>query len=129
MRYLGIDYGARHIGLSVSDPGGTFAFPKNVIPNDQYTLTRIQALVDAEAITHIVIGDTKALNGADNPITEEAKAFAVRLEDATKLPMAVVWEAWSSVEAARFAPQGGEHNDASAAAIILQRYLDSHPRT
>lgn len=128
MRYLGIDYGARRIGLAISDPGGGFAFPKEAIPNNKDAVTHIQTLIANEAITHIVIGDTKAINGGDNRITDEASEFSARLEKETKLPVTRAWEAWSSVEAARFAPEGTAHNDASAAAIILQRYLDSHPR-
>jgi RNase H-fold protein (predicted Holliday junction resolvase) len=40
------------------------------------------------------------------------------------LPIERSWEVWSSIEAGRFAGKGHEHDDASAAAFILQRFLD-----
>jgi putative Holliday junction resolvase len=125
MRYLGIDYGARRIGIAVSDEAGSFAFPKETIPNDATSIDRIHTLVKRENIGHIVIGDTRAMNGVNNAITLEADAFARSLESHSKIPVSRSWEAWSSIEASRFAPKGKEHDDAAAAAIILQRFLDT----
>lgn len=125
MRYLGIDYGARRLGLALSDERGEFAFPKETIPNDATSVDRIAQIIQREKAEGIVIGDTRALSGAENPITEESDAFARMLEKNTGISVVRSWEAWSSVEASRFAPKGKEHDDASAAAIILQRYLDT----
>lgn len=127
MRYLGIDYGAKRIGLALSDPGAQFAFPHETIPNDTTTLDRIRQVVKREEVGGIVIGDTRAANGEANPITEAAERFTRTLRRLHS-DVHVVSEAWSSVEAARFAPKGAEHSDASAAAIILQRFLDSQVR-
>jgi len=128
MRYLGIDYGARRIGIAISDEAASFAFPKETIPNDASTIDRIGTLVKTDSIGAIVIGDSRALNGVENAITSDAEAFAALLEKHVRLPLHTSWEAWSSVEAARFAPKGKEHDDAAAAAIILQRYLDRQKR-
>ncbi|OHB18806.1 MAG: hypothetical protein A2854_02990 [Parcubacteria group bacterium RIFCSPHIGHO2_01_FULL_56_18] len=126
MRYLGLDYGAKRIGVAVSDTDGGFAFPRETIPNDNTAIDRLQKLIKEEGIKAIVIGDARAVSGAENTITAEAEAFAKKLESFLKLPVTPIWEAWSSVEAARFAPKGREHDDSAAAAIILQRYLDTH---
>lgn len=126
MRYLGIDYGARRIGLALSDEKGEFAFPKETVPNDATSVDRIAQIAAREGVQKIVLGDARAMNGAENPITGEVEAFAKMLSGHSGLPLDLAREAWSSVEAARFAPKGKEHNDAAAAAIILQRYLDSH---
>ena len=125
MRYLGIDYGAKRIGIAVSDDAASFAFPKETIPNDASAIDRITTIVKTDGIGAIVIGDARALNGEKNPITNEADAFGASLGAYVRLPVHTTWEAWSSVEAARFAPKGGVHNDAAAAAIILQRFLDT----
>jgi putative Holliday junction resolvase len=125
MRYLGLDYGAKRIGVAISDADGGFAFPRETIPNDQSTLDRLQKFVKEENIGAVIIGDARAVNGATNPITAEADAFAKSVEKYLGLPVEAVWEAWSSIEAARFAPKGKEHDDSAAAAIILQRHLDS----
>ncbi len=124
MRYLGIDFGAKRVGISISDPQGSFAFPRETIPNDFSTIDRIAKLVKEEMIGTIVIGDSRASNGAENPITAETDAFIAALKTYMHIPIETSREAWSSVEAARFAPKGKEHDDAAAAAIILQRYLD-----
>lgn len=128
MRYLGIDYGTRRIGIAISDEKGGFAFPKETVPNDPTSIDRIARLVNDEHIKLIVVGDTRANNGQENTITTEASQFAEKLKDHTGVPIVEVREAWSSAEASRFAPKGKEHDDAAAAAIILQRYLDSHPK-
>ncbi len=124
MRYLGIDYGAKRIGIAISDEAGGFAFPKETILNDKNALEKIGAMITSEKIGAIVIGDARAASGAENPVTFAADRFAEALAERIKVPMHRAWEAWSSVEAGRFAPDG-KHDDASAAAIILQRFLDS----
>lgn len=126
MRYLGLDYGAKRIGVAASDADGGFAFPRETIPNDSTAIDRLQKLIKEEGIKAIVIGDARAVSGVENAITADAEAFAKKLETFLKLPVTPIWEAWSSVEAARFAPKGREHDDSAAAAIILQRYLDTH---
>lgn len=126
MRYLGLDYGAKRIGIATSDEAGSFAFPKNVIPNDANAVGAILAMIEAEKVGAIVVGDTRASTGAENPVTFEADRFCEQLEEQLEIPMHRAWEAWSSVEASRFAPDG-KHDDSAAAAIILQRFLDSKP--
>ncbi len=128
MRYLGIDYGARRIGLALSDEKGEFAFPNATVPNDGSTIDRIGKICVKEGVQEIVIGDTRAGNEGENVITKEAEDFAELLSKHTRLVVHRVREAWSSMEASRFAPKGKEHDDAAAAAIILQRYLDTLPR-
>jgi putative Holliday junction resolvase len=127
MRILGIDYGAKRLGIAVSDAEGGFAFPKSVIANDANALGAILALIETEKIGAVVVGDTRAATGAENPVTFEADRFCEELEEQLEIPMHRAWEAWSSVEAGRFAPDG-KHDDSAAAAIILQRFLDSRPK-
>jgi putative Holliday junction resolvase len=126
MRYLGLDYGAKRIGVAISDADGGFAFPRETMPNDYTSIDRLQKLVKEEGIKAVVVGDARAVNGAENAITADVEKFVQSLRTHLKLPVETVWEAWSSVEAARFAPKGKEHDDSAAAAIILQRYLDAH---
>ena len=125
MRYLGIDYGSKRIGVAVSDEAGGFAFPKSTIPNDASSIDRISKIISQENIKTIVCGDTRADTGAPNRVTDEADVFIDRLAAHVKLPVHRVREAWSSSEAARYSPKGEKRDDA-AAAIILQRYLDGN---
>jgi putative holliday junction resolvase len=124
MRILGLDYGAKRIGIALSDETEGFAFPKETIANDALARDRILEIIEAEKVAAVVIGDARAASGAENPVTFEADRFAEELGEAIAIPMHRAWEAWSSVEASRFAPKG-VHDDSAAAAIILQRFLDS----
>lgn len=124
MKYLGIDYGAKKIGLSVSDAGATMAFPRKTILNGPRALDEIRALIADEGVGAIVLGDTRSHGGAANPISAEADEFGAQLTRETGIAVQRGWEAWSSIEASRHAPEGHPHDDAAAAAIILQRFLD-----
>ncbi len=123
MKYLGIDYGSKRIGVAVSDEKGSIAFPRVAVQNDGGALERIADIAKAEGVTNLVIGDTRAFSGAENRITPEAESFARELAALTGIEVEASWEAWSSREASRFAPKDVK-NDSAAAAIILQRFLD-----
>jgi RNase H-fold protein (predicted Holliday junction resolvase) len=70
-----------------------------------------------------VVGDTKSYSGIPNPITLQVKDFVDDLKKVLDVPIASSWEAGSSIEANRYAPDD-RHDDSAAAAVILQRYLD-----
>ena len=128
MKYLGIDYGAKRIGIAVSDEAGRIAFPRAEIQNDEKSLTFLIRMAKQEQVEQIVIGDTRSHGGAENSVTREAEKFAEVLARESGVPLSRAFEAWSSIEASRYAPEGSEHNDAAAAAIILQRFLDMKAR-
>ena len=129
MRYLGIDYGTKKIGVAISDDGGGFAFPRDVIANDGKVYDTLANIIETEKIEGLVVGDTLTLNGGANDITPKATAFVEKLVERTNIAVHRVREAWSSQEAARFAPQGKKHSDSSAAAVILQRFLDAQAKS
>ena len=122
MKYLGIDYGAKRIGLAVSVEN--IAFPHSVIENGAGVLTGLLAMIEKEKIDGIIVGDTRTVSGAENPVTPAADAFVQELKTHARIPVERAMEAMSSIEASRYAEKGNEHNDAAAAAVILQRYLD-----
>ncbi len=124
MKHLGIDYGAKYVGLAITDADGTIAFPRAEIPNDAALLPFLVRMIEQEKIGHIIVGDTRTHGGAENPVTKAAEAFVAQLSQATAIPVEFATEIWSSIEASRYAPKGEEHNNAAAAAIILQRFLD-----
>ena len=125
MKHLGIDYGAKRVGLAVTDTDGKIAFPREEVPNDDKLLAFLVRMVEQEKIGQIIVGDTRTHGGAANPVTQKAEQFVQKLAQATATPVELASELWSSIEASRYAPKGEEHNNAAAAAIILQRYLDS----
>ena len=129
MKYLGVDFGTKRLGIAISDADASFAFPRESILFDAKAFETLEQIVNEEKIVAIVMGDTRTLNGGANDITVRAEDFAKRMEELLNVPVHRVREAWSSQEADRYAPQGRKHNDSSAAAIILQRFLDANPKS
>lgn len=125
MRYLGIDYGTKNLGIALSDTGGSFAFPKDTISNNERVFDLLRRIVALEEVVEVIVGDTRSISGVANQVTAQADSFVEELEKSVGVPVKRVREAWSSHEAARFAPPGKKHDDSAAAAIILQRFLDS----
>lgn len=123
MKYLAIDYGKKKVGIATSDEGGEMAFPCMVIENNKTLLIEIRQLCKELKIGAIVMGESLDQNGKPNAIAKDARAFAVQLEDTLDLPLSFEKEWMTSVHA-RAMQEGKEIVDDSAAALILQRYLD-----
>ncbi|HEY4500357.1 MAG TPA: Holliday junction resolvase RuvX [Candidatus Paceibacterota bacterium] len=123
MRLLGIDYGKKRVGIAISDDQGMMAFPKAVLPNDNFLFTEIKNLVNGHDIKKIIIGESKDYKMNDNPIMSRIKAFKNELE--RDLGMEVIYETeiLSSHQASHFQDKT-DMTDASAASIILQSYID-----
>lgn len=123
MRYLGIDYGKKRVGLAVSDETGTMAFPREVIKNDGQLLAQLEALVEKEGIGAIVIGHSKTPAGVDNPLQADITELVTDLTLHVGVPVHLEPEQFSTQAA--IAEQGRtELTDASAAAVILNRFLE-----
>jgi len=125
MRHLGLDYGEKRIGIAVSDPEGKIAFPKEVIFNkgNKKVFAKLKSLINEEKISKIVIGLPISLGGQETGQTKEMRNFTDFLKKAIDLPVEFENEMFTT----KITKQGGvkkEYRDASAAAIILQSYLD-----
>jgi putative holliday junction resolvase len=127
MKFLGIDYGKKRIGLALSDDGGGFAFPKEIIENDEGVMEKIAKILQNEGVMGIVIGESLDFEGGDNKIMAEIKEFIEKLEERFKMKVHKEKEFFTTVEARRYGEEG-EKADARAAALILQRFLDRRSR-
>lgn len=123
MKYIGIDFGTKRIGLAVSDETGSFAFPKGIIPFNEKTIDTICALVKEQHIEKIVLGYSIASNGMENELVSKVEKFKAKLSTATHTPVVLEREDFSTFEAHRYQTKAGNRDD-SAAAIILQRFID-----
>lgn len=127
MRYLGIDYGTKKIGLALSDEAGSMGFPHRIIGNDSRTVDEVVALIQKEKVAAIVMGESRAYSGEENPVAKEARVFAELLTQRTGVPVHYEPEMLTTQEARRNFE--GVHDsksgnvDASAAALILTSYL------
>jgi putative Holliday junction resolvase len=145
MKFLGIDYGTKRIGLAISDENNTLAFPKEIVLNDSDTFKRIGEIIKKENVKELVMGESVDFSGKLNALSARIEVFILELQEKFNLPIHKQKEFLTSVEARR--PKGGKaefsqsqaHSkvkqiksgriDASAAALILQRYLDKRNQT
>jgi len=129
MKYLGIDYGTKRIGVAASDEGGKVAFPLKTVEAGKDALSHVTTLVKEHSVQKVVIGESRNFKNEPNLVMEDIEQFKKDLVELTGLPVEYYPEFLTSAEAAR---QGqdkrgegrGEKSDASAAALILQGYLD-----
>ncbi len=127
MRLLGIDFGSKRVGIAVSDEQQEYAFPKSVLPNDKKLIEKIAALCIELEIEKVVVGDSKDYNREPNKIMEKVVPFVEELRLITRLPIEMQDEMMTSMEAVHL--QGkNELLDASAAALILKSYIDTHKK-
>lgn len=139
MRALGIDYGARRLGLALSDASGTLATPWRVVerpPSEPATAQLVCAEIarlaaEDDGLAAVVVGWPRRLDGSPNEQTPKVEAFARALARAG-VPVVLQDERLSSVEAeSRLAVRERDWRvrkrtlDAAAAAVVLQDYLDS----
>ena len=112
MRFLGVDFGHKRIGLALSDESGTVASPLTYIDGGGMAATsREIARISAERkVGKIVVGVPLRLDGTRSEQTEHTLAFIVELQSATTIPVAK----WDE-----------EKIDKLAAQIMLQSYLDA----
>jgi len=140
---LGIDYGARRIGLALSDATATLASPWRLMqrpPSEAETLRlmikEIQTLAAADdGLEAVVVGWPRRLDGSPTDQTKYVEAFKRAMESQLTIPVVLQDERLTSTEAeSRLAVRESDWRkrkqklDAAAAAIILQDYLDSRPR-
>lgn len=127
-KYLAIDYGSKKIGVAVSDAEGKFAFPFSIVlnKNKDKSLEEIIQILKEKQIKDVVVGESVNLRGEANSILEESKIFVKKLQEKIDIEIFFEKEWLSTVEARRFDDR--KNADDSAAAIILQRFLDKKNR-
>lgn len=122
VKYLGIDYGTKRIGVAVSDDTGSLAFPLTTLASDREALSRVAALAKEHNVETVVIGESRNYKNEPNEVMEDIEQFKKDLAEVTTLPVTYEPEFMTSVQAMR---EGKTKDlDASAAALILQSFLD-----
>ena len=135
MRILAVDHGEKRIGLALSDPTGTIASPLIVVKHVSRMMDAAQ--VASAATEHgaelIVVGQSFDEDGNPNLAGRRAAKFAEALKEQTSLPV-VLWDESFSTQDARAArielgvsrKKRAGHQDAFAAVMILQSYIESN---
>jgi len=138
MRVLGVDVGARRVGLAISDATRTLARPLETIAvaSDRDAVDRIAARITAlasedDGVETVVVGLPRRLDGTPTDATPRVAAFVAALRARITVPIVTEDERLTSVEAERRLSARDrdwktrkQKIDAVAAAIFLQDYLD-----
>ena len=130
MRYLAIDYGAKHTGLAVCDRNETIASPLAVIDGSKSLLEKIVDTAKAENIEAIVIGLPLNMDNSHGPQAKIVVQFAEKLKLLIDVPIHFQDERLTSFAAeqkmasADYAKKKKKKRlDAVAAAEILEAFL------
>ena len=138
MRVLGVDVGARRVGLAISDATRTLARPLETIAvaSDRDAVDRVVARITAlasedDGVETVVVGLPRRLDGTPTDATPRVAAFVAALRARITVPIVTEDERLTSIEAERrLAARDRDWKtrkqkiDAVAAAIFLQDYLD-----
>jgi putative Holliday junction resolvase len=134
---LGLDLGDARIGVAISDEDRRLAVPVGTVHVGQPPgeLVAIAELARERSVILIVVGVPLSLRGERGTRAGHAEAFAQALAGVVSVPIELQDERLSTVEAERALAAAGTRGrerrrvvDASAAAVILQAWLDAHRR-
>lgn len=138
MRVLGVDLGSRRIGLAISDPGASFAFPLDALESvgPRQDVEALHALIVEREVEQVVVGLPLHMDGRTGPEAEAARRFAAALGESAGIPVDMLDERWTTREAERALREGGGSKkskrrarksgelDSMAASIILRTWLE-----
>ncbi|MBU1209752.1 MAG: Holliday junction resolvase RuvX [Alphaproteobacteria bacterium] len=130
---IGIDAGTKTLGLAISDLSRLIASPLETIRRTKFTkdIERLRAIVDENAITGLVLGLPRNLDGSEGPRAQSTRAMARNLNKIFALPILLWDERLTTSQAERMLIEAdtsrkrrGEVIDKLAATLILQGALD-----
>ncbi len=124
-RILGLDYGAKRVGIALSDETGEHVFPRPALEGKgkRALFAALGELVKREGIEKIVVGLPLTLRGERGLQASEVQNVMCELEEALNIPVEFEDERLSSAYADRF-KSSSFSRDSVAAAVILETYLE-----
>ena len=127
---MGLDIGDRWIGVAMSDPQGILASPLTIInrTDEQSAVNAIITIIEQNQVGVVVAGLPISMNGSIGSQAEKVQDFIRELSQHTEVPIEFRDERLTTVSAQKLMKmtrKGGKvRDDAMAAALILQAYLD-----
>lgn len=137
MRVLGIDFGIKRVGLALSDPDGSMAFPLATVERTEKggrdaLFAELLDVVAREGVETVVVGWPAPAEGRDSLTARQASNFAVSLSRRVSVPVKLMDETLSSEEALDDLRAAGVKKsrrkavlDQQAAVLILKSYLSA----
>ena len=123
MKFLGIDYGKKRVGLALSHEKESLALPEKVLVNDRNLVEKIRQICREKGVEAIVLGESLNFEGGQNPLMEDILDIKNKLELDLNIPIYLEPELLTTKQASSIQKED-ELTDARAAAIILQSFLD-----
>ena len=133
MRSLALDIGDKRIGVALSDPLGILASPFTIInrKDEGLDIEAITSIISQKQVKQIIVGLPRSMDGSIGKQAEKVKAFSQNLRSHTQVPVEFRDERLTTVLAKRLMQAASTkktkkkvRDDAIAAALILQGYLD-----
>lgn len=127
---LALDYGEKRVGVAIAHVVARLPRPLLTLPNSETLLADIAKLVAQEDVALVVVGLPRGMDGGYTAQTRLAEAFSQQLAAVLTVPVELVDETLTSVDAEAVLGGRPRHKgeiDALAAAYILERYLADHP--
>ena len=135
MAILGLDVGDKNTGVALSDESGIIAFPLDTLTSSNDNILEIRNLIDEYNVRKIVVGMPYTLSGNIGAQANRVEEFIEKLSASIELPVIKIDERFTTQEAKRITSEykikrnkkkgiGKWTDDALAASIILQSYLD-----
>lgn len=133
-RVLGLDVGARRIGVAISDPLGITAQGLETIhrKNKRTDLGSLEKVIQEYSVVEIVVGYPLRMSGAEGTQSAKMDVFAEELRKRFKLPVHLWDERLSSAQANRLLRETdmsikrrGQVVDQMAAVLILQNWMEA----
>jgi putative Holliday junction resolvase len=134
MRVLALDHGTKRVGLAISDEMGMIAQPLTFLPAEPIArlFEGVKKVIAEKNVEQILVGIPRNMDGSYGPAAEKARKFIEQLKGTVTIPIRTWDERLTSAQANRDMIQGGLRReerklkaDQTAAAILLQSYLDS----
>jgi putative Holliday junction resolvase len=133
VRILAIDYGTKRMGLALSDELKMIAQPLDFLPSQPLSsfLARLGEIIKAKEVELILVGLPRNMDGSYGEAALKVQEFVSLLRETVGVPIKTWDERLTSVQANRFLAEAQvrpsrrrQAVDATAAAILLQSYLD-----
>jgi putative Holliday junction resolvase len=130
---VGIDVGSVRIGVAASDPDGVLATPVQTVKRqrDGSDVAQIGSIVVARDAVEVIVGLPRSLSGRDGAAADGAREYAQRLAARLPVPVRLVDERLSTVQAEAGLRAAGVRSkrqrpvvDQAAAVVVLQAALD-----
>ncbi len=132
---VAFDFGIKRIGVAVGESMIGLAHPLTEISGEESAprFAAIAAVIDEWKPRHLVVGLPLAADGSEHDLTRRAQRFARQIEGRFGLPVSLVDERYTSVEAEAGLREAGARRalrekriDSAAAQIILQQFFHDH---